>query len=163
MLANSYPNDVIVLADGTYELSTTGDCPSPALQIGENKTLRAQTPGRAVLTSNYAGTVVSIEGGHVTLEGLTITGGTTFKYNSAGGLAILGGDAFVKDVYITGNRRGGILVMDAQATLTTASLRTTQMAKQQFLAKLVVLTLLMDAQEQETTISTLLQASVSGF
>ena len=107
-LAAAAPGTVLELQDGVYGGGTGGQ----VLNISSSVTLRAQSPGRAVLDGEDSRRVVLIASGAVVLEGLNITGGSS---EDGGGLFIQGGDVTMSGCTVYGNTANRVSSPSARA------------------------------------------------
>lgn len=74
--ANAADGDVLLLQDGTYTGSGT-----TMLTVSKSITLRAQTPGQAVLDGQNARRVLRVSSGTVVVDGLSITRGSVSAHS----------------------------------------------------------------------------------
>ena len=106
--AAAAPGTVLELQDGVYGGGTGGQ----VLNISSSVTLRAQSPGRAVLDGEDSRRVVLIASGAVVLEGLNITGGSS---EDGGGLFIREGNVTMSGCTVHGNTANQVSIPSARA------------------------------------------------
>ena len=88
-LNNANAGDTLILADGT-DLGSGNEL----RYISKDITIRAQNFGQAILHGQGARRVIRIAGGHITLEGLGITGGHTVRCPCPAAILNLPGRSF---------------------------------------------------------------------